>query len=164
MRRRMPEDPSVVPAAFPHLDWAALAVRMRARSDEIDSLMALLIAHADFSAGSKAEIYHAAWLVSCASLGDGHLWQDMGLPSRDALSAFIRQWFPSLSALNANHMKWKKFLYRQLCLQEGILICRSPSCADCADHGECFGSEDPYRPRGKAAGASDWASAAARVA
>ncbi|WP_422846120.1 nitrogen fixation protein NifQ [Acidovorax sp. M2(2025)] len=136
----------------PCLDWSALAARMRARTDEIDSLMALLIGHADFSAGSKAEVYHAAWLVACASLGDGHLWQDMGLPSRNALSAFIQHWFPALSALNANNMKWKKFFYRQLCLQEDILICRSPSCADCGDHENCFGPEEPMRPHSDAAG------------
>lgn len=128
-----------------------LAARMRARTDEIDSLMALLIGHADFLAGPKAEVYHAAWLIACASLGDGHLWQDMGLPSRDALSAFIHRWFPSLSALNANNMKWKKFFYRQLCLQEDVLICMSPSCAECADHDNCFGSEELLAPPAKRA-------------
>lgn len=126
----------------PRLDWTALEPRMRSRHDEIDDLMTLLLDHADRRAGPKADLYHVAWLVACASLGDRHLWQDMGLPSRDALSALIARWFPALKALNVGDMKWKKFLYRQLCLKEEILICKSPSCAECSDHAGCFGPED----------------------
>lgn len=126
----------------PRLDWSMLEARMRSRNDEIDDLMDLLLSHADRSAGPKAELYHVAWLMACASLGDRHLWQDMGLPSRDVLSALIARWFPALKALNVGDMKWKKFLYRQLCLKEAILICKSPSCADCSDHAKCFGPED----------------------
>ncbi|MCK7499364.1 MAG: nitrogen fixation protein NifQ [Comamonadaceae bacterium] len=33
-------------------------------------------------------------------------------------------------------MKWKKFLYKQLCEREEILVCKAPSCAVCCDHGE----------------------------
>jgi nitrogen fixation protein NifQ len=125
----------------PRLDWAALEGRMRSRSDEIDDLMALLLDHADPSAGPNADRDHVAWLIACASLGDRHLWQDLGLPSRDALSALIARWFPALKALNVGDMKWKKFFYRQLCLKEDILICKSPSCSDCTDHAVCFGPE-----------------------
>lgn len=126
----------------PRLDWSALEARMRSRHDEIDDLMTLLLEHADRQAGPKAELYHVAWLMACASLGDRHLWQDMGLPSRDALSSLIARWFPALKALNVGDMKWKKFLYRQLCLKEEILICKSPTCAECSDHARCFGPED----------------------
>lgn len=127
----------------PRLDWAALEGRMRARNDEIDDLMGLLLDHADHAAGPKAELYRMAWLIACASLGDGHLWQDLGLPSRDALSQLIGRWFPALAARNSDNMKWKKFFYRQLCLKEDILICKSPSCAACSDQGLCFGPELP---------------------
>lgn len=122
----------------PRLDWATLEGRMRSRSDEIDDLMALLLEHADPSAGPKADRYHVAWLIACASLGDQHLWQDLGLPSRDTLSALMARWFPALKALNVGDMKWKKFFYRQLCLKEEILICKSPTCDDCGDRGACF--------------------------
>jgi nitrogen fixation protein NifQ len=125
----------------PRLDWALLEGRMRSRNDEIDDLMALLLDHADRAAGPKAELYHVAWQIACASLGDQHLWQDLGLPSRDALSLLIGRWFPALAARNADNMKWKKFFYRQLCLKEDILICKSPSCAGCPDVGLCFGPE-----------------------
>jgi nitrogen fixation protein NifQ len=126
----------------PRLDWAALEGRMRSREDEIEDLMALLVAHSDPSAGPEAERYHIAWLIACASLGDAHLWQDMGLSSRDALSLLIQRWFPALAARNVDNMKWKKFFYRQLCVKEEILICKSPSCAGCGDQALCFGPED----------------------
>lgn len=125
----------------PHLDWAALEGRMRSRNDEIDDLMGLLLDHADRAAGPKAELYRVAWLIACASLGDGHLWQDLGLPSRDALTMLMRRWFPGLVSLNTGNMRWKKFLYRQLCLKEDILICKSPTCGDCSEHVVCFGQE-----------------------
>jgi len=125
----------------PHLDWAALEGRMRTRNDEIDDLMGLLLDHADRAAGPKAELYRVAWLIACASLGDGHLWEDLGLPSREALTALIRRWFPGLVALNSGNMRWKKFLYRQLCLKEDILICKSPTCAACSDKVTCYGPE-----------------------
>jgi len=125
----------------PRLNWAELEGRLQARNDEVDDLIALLLDHADRSAGPKADLYHVAWLLACASLGDQHLWQDMGLPSREALSQLIGRWFPSLAARNVDNMKWKKFFYRQLCLREDILICKSPTCARCSDHALCFGAE-----------------------
>jgi nitrogen fixation protein NifQ len=131
----------MLPPVAPYLDWALLEGRMRARNDEIDDLMALLLDHADRAAGPKADLYHVAWQIACASLGDQHLWQDLGLPSRDALTQLIGRWFPALAVLNVGNMKWKKFFYRQLCLKEDILICKSPSCADCSDSVNCFASE-----------------------
>lgn len=125
----------------PRLDWSELEARMRLRNDEIDDLMALLLEYADVSVGSKADRYHLAWLIACASLGDGHLWQDLGLPSREALTTLMRRWFPALVELNSGNMRWKKFLYRQLCVKEDILICKSPTCNDCSDYVTCYGQE-----------------------
>jgi nitrogen fixation protein NifQ len=50
--------------------------------------------------------------------------------------------FPTLAAKNVHNMKWKKFLYKQLCATEGVYVCRSPSCEVCADYDACFGPED----------------------
>jgi len=36
----------------------------------------------------------------------------------------------------------RAFLYKQLCEQEGIYLCRAPSCAVCRDYTLCFGPED----------------------
>lgn len=128
--------------AAPAPDWEALADRMESRRDEIVDLMSLLRDHADPGADSAEAVDTVAWAIACASLGDNHLWQDLGLPSRLELSALIGHWFPRLAALNTHNMKWKKFLYKQLCLREELLICKAPSCDVCPDHRVCFGPEE----------------------
>lgn len=128
--------------ALPQPDWPALAGRMASRHDEVVDLMSLLRDHADPAAGSAAALEAVAWAIACASLGDQHLWQDLGLPSRNELSALIARWFPRLAERNSQNMKWKKFLYKQLCLREELLICKAPSCGVCTDHGLCFGPEE----------------------
>ena len=125
----------------PAPNWADLKPLIRSRRDEVDDLQKLLLEHADPTATTQAERLALSWTIACATLGDRHLWQDLGLPSREALSTLISHVFPTLAALNSDNMKWKKFLYRQLCLKEDILICRSPSCSDCAEHSVCFDPE-----------------------
>jgi nitrogen fixation protein NifQ len=128
--------PQAVPAPVP------LALQRRSRRvDEVEDVASLLVAHADPDAGSAAQAMAMAEAIAVASLGDNHLWQDLGLGSRSELSGLIGRWFPALVAKNAFDMKWKKFLYRQLCEREQLPICRSPSCAVCSDHGLCFGPE-----------------------
>ena len=53
----------------------------------------------------------------------------------------MARWFPGLARKNVQDMKWKKFLYRQLCEREQLLICKSPTCAECSDYDLCFGAE-----------------------
>ena len=81
-------------------------------------------------------------IVSRACQGRDHLWQDMGLWSRDQLSSLMLRNFPTLAQQNTQNMKWKKFIYKQLCDAEGIYTCRAPSCEVCADYAACFGPED----------------------
>lgn len=119
----------------------AIRARRAKRDDEVADLVGLLVAHADPQAGPAHEIERVALTLAVASLGDNHLWQDLGLGSRAELSALMRRWFPSLVARNDRDMKWKKFLYRLLCEREQVLICKSPSCAVCSDVGVCFGPE-----------------------
>ena len=85
------------------------------------------------------------WLIGiivAACLGSDHLWQDLGLWSRKELSAMLGHNFPELAARNAKDMKWKKFLYKQLCEAEGLYVCRAPSCEVCLDYRNCFGAEE----------------------
>ncbi|MDD2864717.1 MAG: nitrogen fixation protein NifQ [Methylococcales bacterium] len=85
------------------------------------------------------------WVISiivAACLGDNHLWQDLGLFGREDLSALLKHNFPNMAAQNVYDMKWKKFIYKQLCETEGIYVCRSPSCEYCKDYLNCFGEED----------------------
>lgn len=85
-----------------------------------------------------------AWLaamVARRALRPRHLWQDLGLGSRAELSRLMQVHFAPLAALNDRDMKWKKFFYRQLCEDEGVLICKSPICDTCSDYPVCFGPE-----------------------
>jgi nitrogen fixation protein NifQ len=85
------------------------------------------------------------WLIAiivAACLGSDHLWQDLGLWNRQELSALLSHNFPELAARNTKDMKWKKFLYKQLCEAEGLYLCRAPSCEVCKDYPLCFGAED----------------------
>jgi nitrogen fixation protein NifQ len=106
--------------------------------DEFDELLELLLLYA------KPHDQMAVWLaatIATAAQRNNHLWQDMGLPSRRELSAILVQRFPQLAAANTGDMKWKKFFYRQLCQRAGLMICKSPKCADCTDFLICFGPE-----------------------
>ncbi|MGR9052606.1 MAG: nitrogen fixation protein NifQ [Gammaproteobacteria bacterium] len=81
-------------------------------------------------------------LIVSACLGSDHLWQDLGLWNRSELTALLRYNFPALAERNVKDMKWKKFLYKQLCEAEGLYLCRAPSCEVCKDYSDCFGSEE----------------------
>ncbi len=94
---------------------------------------------------SKPDTHEIDWMIAiivAGCLGSDHLWQDLGLWSRSQLSAMLRYNFPDLAAKNDKDMKWKKFLYKQLCEAEGLYLCRAPSCEVCIDYPKCFGSED----------------------
>ncbi|WP_200191586.1 nitrogen fixation protein NifQ [Halorhodospira abdelmalekii] len=84
-----------------------------------------------------------AYIVARRALQPGHLWHSLGLDERTQLSTMLQRHFPTLAEQNTNNMRWKKFFYRWLCTQEGILICKSPICGDCPDYRECFILEGP---------------------
>lgn len=89
---------------------------------------------------SPSELWMATILVQ-ACIGRDHLWQDLGLANRAQLSTLMNTNFRPLAKLNTGDMKWKKFIYKQLCEREGIYFCPAPSCAACADHAQCFAPE-----------------------
>jgi nitrogen fixation protein NifQ len=94
---------------------------------------------------SKPNVSEMNWIIDIivvGCLGSDHLWQDLGLWSRIQLSAMLHYNFPELAAKNNQDMKWKKFLYKQLCEAEGLYLCRAPSCDVCIDYSKCFGSEE----------------------
>jgi nitrogen fixation protein NifQ len=118
--------------------WADEAVEA-SRQAEREDLLTLFMEH---RAGRDESERWLAAIVSSACMGGDHLWQDLGLGSRGDLSRLITQNFPRLAAKNSRDMKWKKFLYKQLCDREEVRVCRSPSCEVCADYAKCFGPED----------------------
>jgi nitrogen fixation protein NifQ len=115
------------------------AVGNKGQQEEFIDLVQLLREHQAVNNTPHRQVSH---LVATACMGGDHLWQDLGLPDRTALSALLTGHFPTLAEKNTADMKWKKFFYKQLCEREGINACRSPSCAACCDFAKCFGSEE----------------------
>lgn len=131
---------AMMAACFPGVALENAAQSHRADSlDEYDDLVALLLEHRADDSDAIRWLAHA---IATASLRNNHLWQDLGLPERKALSRLMIENFPSLAALNSADMKWKKFFYRQLCEKAEVLICKSPNCKVCDDHALCFGPEE----------------------
>lgn len=133
---------SLFPHFIPPQNWLAAqqaAVGTNGVLDEFQDLLQLLLDHRAVDDEHHRNVAH---LVAAACMGGDHLWQDLGLPDRKALSLLLSGHFPALAAKNTGDMKWKKFLYKQLCEREGINACKSPSCAACCDYTKCFGPEE----------------------
>ncbi|MGD8909399.1 MAG: nitrogen fixation protein NifQ [Chromatiales bacterium] len=109
------------------------------RADELEDLRKLLLENR--SGRSDSELWIVE-IVIAGCMGNDHLWQDLGLWQRADLSKLMMDNFEPLARRNDKDMKWKKFLYKQLCEAEGIYVCRSPSCEVCVDYDNCFGSEE----------------------
>lgn len=109
------------------------------RMPEKEDLIFLLHSNA------KDDSEESEWVIGIivsACLGYDHLWQDLGLWRRPELTALMRYNFPDLAERNNKDMKWKKFIYKQLCEAEGLYLCRAPSCEVCSDYSNCFNTGD----------------------
>jgi nitrogen fixation protein NifQ len=128
---------------FPHFNIDHLKPIDRvfdlSRFSEVEELIILLKNNRDTTILGSEQMVE---IVAMGCLGNDHLWQDLGLWSRPQLSALMKINFPTLAARNTKDMKWKKFLYKQLCEAEGIYVCRAPSCEVCTDYAKCFSPED----------------------
>lgn len=108
-------------------------------SDEFDDLVQLLLDH---RSDETEQTEWLAYAIASGCMGGDHLYQDMGLPNRQALSELMARHFATLVAKNSANMKWKKFLYKQLCDRAEVRTCSAPSCQVCGDYQACFGPED----------------------
>ncbi len=113
------------------------------RSEEFDDLVALLLEHRSDASEATEWLAHA---IASACMGGDHLYQDMGLPNRQALSDLLGTHFTRLFEKNVGNMKWKKFFYKQLCDRAEVRVCQAPSCQVCNDYLNCFGPEDDSVP------------------
>ncbi len=111
----------------------------RERIPEWEDLVELMM---EYRAGNDMSELWVAQIVATACMGFDHLWQDLGLWSRGELTEILNLNFPELAQRNNKDMKWKKFLYKQLCERDGTYVCRAPSCDVCADYQVCFGPEE----------------------
>jgi nitrogen fixation protein NifQ len=109
------------------------------REEEMQDLLALLLEHRSHG---REEASWLAYAIAAGCTGGNHLWQDMGLTGRHALSDLLKQNFTALHDKNTGNMKWKKFFYKQLCDRAEVNLCKAPSCQVCNDYQQCFGPED----------------------
>ncbi len=93
------------------------------------------------SGNGSEETRWVAHAIAAACLADDHLWQDLGLPDRKTLGLLFERYFRPLCERNVGEMRWKKFLYKQLCERAGFQACKAPSCRECTDYAICFGKE-----------------------
>lgn len=133
-------------AAFPH----ALPLLEQFPASEDPSIedpsipeeeMSLRDLLARFTTSRKPFQFHLAALIARRAMRPNHLWQDCGLRNRGELSEMMHRHFEPLASRNAGNMKWKKFLYRMICRDEGFRLCTAPSCSECDDFAVCFGDE-----------------------
>ncbi|RQU11926.1 nitrogen fixation protein NifQ [Burkholderia cenocepacia] len=79
-----------------------------------------------------------ASIIAHACLRPDHLWRDLGLDGRDAVSAMLERFFPALAARNIAHLRWKKFLAQEVAASRGVPPGPAPGCPGCEDFGFCF--------------------------
>ncbi|MHA2936848.1 nitrogen fixation protein NifQ [Vibrio sp. RC27] len=112
---------------------------MEMRLDECQQVYELLYQHINASTQDLAnDAETMAQVITAACMSGSHLWHDLGLPERARLGQLFKCYFPSLYQLNNQNMRWKRFLYKQLCENGGDYVCRSPSCDTCSSYSECF--------------------------
>jgi nitrogen fixation protein NifQ len=106
--------------------------------EEFDDLLALLRQH------RRDDLEETQWLahaIASACAGGNHLWEDMGMPNRAALSQLLKRYFPTLYFKNTGNLRWKRFFYKSLCDRAQARLCKAPSCGVCSDYAQCFGPE-----------------------
>jgi nitrogen fixation protein NifQ len=84
-----------------------------------------------------------ARILAARSAQPGHLWRAMGLFARPELTAAIHRHLPALATANSQGMRWKRFLFKQLCDRQGGTLCKTPDCGVCSDYALCFDGDQP---------------------
>jgi nitrogen fixation protein NifQ len=115
---------------------AAAAVVDAGDADEIEIVRDLLTAH--LSSDGDCGRWLAAMLARRAQ-EPNHLWEDLGLRNRGELTRLMDRHFATLAVRNDKNMRWKRFIYRVMCEDDGFVMCSTPVCTNCADYAICFG-------------------------
>jgi len=107
--------------------------------DEIEMVRALLLANRTAASDDSRWL---ASMIARRAMERNHLWEDLGLRNRGELSRLLMRHFAPLARRNIRNMRWKRFFYRTLCEDDGLVMCTTPVCASCGDFDLCFGGED----------------------
>ncbi len=109
-----------------------------ADDEEIAMVRDLLLAHRS----SEGDV--GRWLaamIARRAMEPNHLWEDLGLRDRAELTRLLARHFAPVAARNTRNMRWKRFFYRMLCEDDGLVMCSTPVCTNCNDFELCFGDE-----------------------
>ena len=109
-----------------------------ADDEEIAMVRDLLLAHR--SSEGNAGRWLAA-MIARRSMEPNHLWEDLGLRDRSELTRLLARHFGPIAVRNTRNMRWKRFFYRMLCEDDGLVMCSTPVCTNCNDFDLCFGDE-----------------------
>ena len=107
--------------------------------EEVELIRNILLAH--LVPGNETGRWFAA-MIARRALEPNHLWEDLGLRNRSELTRLMGRHFASLAARNDKNMRWKRFIYRLMCENDGFVMCGTPVCTNCADYNSCFGAEE----------------------
>ncbi|MFY9657781.1 MAG: nitrogen fixation protein NifQ [Methylocystis sp.] len=110
-----------------------------ANPEEVELIRDILLAHV--VPGSEKGRWFAS-MIARRALEPNHLWEDLGLRNRSELTRLMGRHFASLAARNDKNMRWKRFIYRLMCENDGFVMCATPVCTNCADYNSCFGPEE----------------------
>lgn len=135
---------SILSLFFPGFDYNEFGpYRMNQAGDSAmsdETLLRIVLDHVPLNGhfNNTFVSYWVALIIAARASLEGHLWVAMGLTERSQLTAAIRRHLPSLAEANNKNMRWKKFLYKQLCELKGGTMCKAPNCGVCSDYALCF--------------------------
>lgn len=107
-------------------------------NDEVTMVRDLLLAQRSMAGDTGRWL---AAMIARRVMEPNHLWADLGLRDRGELSRLLNRHFRPLARRNVNNMRWKRFFYRTLCEDEGLILRTTPVCTECNDFNHCFGDE-----------------------
>ncbi|WP_241021468.1 nitrogen fixation protein NifQ [Burkholderia sp. Ac-20353] len=129
---------------FPHLEPVAasalpvlIVIDDRAHADFVAALHALLLRDVSHAVHEDDADCLAA-IIAHACLRPDHLWRDLGLDGREAVTGMLARYFPALAARNVEPLRWKKFLAQEVARSRGLAPAPAPGCPGCEDYVVCF--------------------------
>ena len=133
---------------FPGVNRQSLSIgcssEQASQQDINEDVLTILLAHVPAEPGNR-NLHVSVCLchiLAARACQPGHLWVAMGLFERPELTAAIRRHLPSLAAANNQNMRWKRYLFKQVCDRNGGTMCKAPNCGVCSDYATCFAEED----------------------
>lgn len=135
LARQFPRQPAADAAAL--VPTAAIALLPSTHAAFVATLHARLMDDAN-PAVDRDDASCLASIIAHACLRPDHLWRDLGLDGRDAVSAMLDRYFPALAARNVTHLRWKKFLAQEVAASLDVAPGPAPGCPGCEDFGVCF--------------------------